>query len=144
PADSSGPVPASGPPHAHHCHSAADTVSAATARKPARKYFCPMCEGVESDGPGSWPKCGMALERNPTWKPPTTTVYTCPMHPEVEQDHPGNCPKCGMALEPKNIAAGTDDENAELRDMTRRFWIGAALTLPVFVVAMGHLFPGAP
>jgi hypothetical protein len=55
------------------------------------------------------------------------------MHPEVQQDHPGDCPKCGMALEPKTVTAGTDDgENAELRDMTRRFWIGAALTLPVF------------
>ena len=69
-------------------------------------------------------------------------IYTCPMHPEVQQDHPGNCPKCGMALEPKTVTAGTDDEeNAELRDMTMRFWIGAALTLPVFVLAMAHLIP---
>jgi len=69
-------------------------------------------------------------------------IYTCPMHPEVEQDHAGNCPKCGMVLEPKTVTAGTDDrENAELRDMTRRFWIGAALTLPVFVLAMSHLIP---
>ena len=103
-----------------------------------------MCAGVESDEPGICPKCGMALERNPTWKPTAKTIYTCPMHPEIEQDHPGNCPKCGMALEPKNITATTEDENAELRDMTRRFWIGAALTLPVFLIAMGHLFPGAP
>ncbi len=70
-------------------------------------------------------------------------IYTCPMHPEVEQDHPGACPKCGMALEPKTVTAGTDgEENAELRDMTRRFWIGAALALPVFVLAMAHLIPG--
>ena len=70
------------------------------------------------------------------------SVYTCPMHPEVQQDHPGNCPKCGMALERKTVTAGTDDEeNAELRDMTRRFWIGAALALPVFVLAMAHLIP---
>ena len=69
-------------------------------------------------------------------------IYTCPMHPEVEQDHPGNCPKCGMVMEPKTVTAGTDDnENAELREMTRRFWIGAALTLPVFVLAMSHLIP---
>ena len=69
-------------------------------------------------------------------------IYTCPMHPEVQQDHPGNCPKCGMALEPKTVTAGSDDEeNAELRDMTRRFWVGAALTLPVFVLAMSHLIP---
>ncbi|MBY0247508.1 MAG: copper-translocating P-type ATPase [Nitrospiraceae bacterium] len=64
------------------------------------------------------------------------------MHPEVQQDHPGSCPKCGMALEPKTVTAGTDDEeNAELRDMTMRFWIGAALTLPVFVLAMAHVIP---
>jgi Cu+-exporting ATPase len=75
-------------------------------------------------------------------KPPGKTIYTCPMHPEVQQDHPGDCPKCGMALEPKTANASPDDEeNTELRDMTRRFWIGAALTLPVFVLAMAHLIP---
>lgn len=125
--------------HHHHHHHDADVKPSASAR-----YFCPMCAGVESDKPGDCPKCGMALERNPTWRAATTTLYTCPMHPEIEQDHPGDCPKCGMALEPKNVTAGDDDENAELRDMTRRFWIGATLALPVFIVAMGHLFPGAP
>jgi Cu+-exporting ATPase len=75
-------------------------------------------------------------------KPKGKAIYTCPMHPEVQQDHPGDCPKCGMALEPKTVTAGTDDEeNTELRDMTRRFWIGAALALPVFVLAMAHLVP---
>jgi Cu+-exporting ATPase len=69
-------------------------------------------------------------------------IYTCPMHPEVQQDHPGNCPKCGMTLEPKTVTAGTDDEeNAELRDMTKRFRIGAVLALPVLVLAMAHLIP---
>ena len=69
-------------------------------------------------------------------------IYTCPMHPEVQQDHPGQCPKCGMTLEPKTVAAGTDeDQSADLRDMTARFWIGAALALPVFVLAMAHLIP---
>ena len=63
------------------------------------------------------------------------------MHPEIEQDHPGDCPICGMALEPKNVVAGGEEDNAELRDMTRRFWIGAALTLPVFLLAMAHLVP---
>ncbi len=106
---------------------------------PASKYFCPMCPGAESDKPGDCPKCGMALERNPA-RVAGKTIYTCPMHPEVQQDHPGDCPKCGMALEP--IAASADeDENAELRDMTRRFWIGAAFTLPVFFLAMSHLVP---
>ena len=75
-------------------------------------------------------------------KPSAAAKYTCPMHPEVQQDHPGDCPKCGMALEPQTVTAGTDDEeNAELHDMTKRFWIGAALTLPVFILAMAHLIP---
>jgi Cu+-exporting ATPase len=69
-------------------------------------------------------------------------IYTCPMHPEVQQNHPGECPKCGMTLERKTVTAGTDDdETAELRDMTRRFWCAAALALPVFVLAMVHLVP---
>jgi Cu+-exporting ATPase len=68
-------------------------------------------------------------------------VWTCPMHPEIRQDHPGPCPICGMALEPDTVSADTGP-NAELTDMTRRFWIGLALTLPVFFLEMGgHLFP---
>ena len=105
------------------------------------KYFCPMCPGVESDQPGDCPKCGMALDRNPAWRPQGKAIYTCPMHPEVQQDHPGDCPKCGMALEPMNVASGAEDEDAELRDMTRRLWISAILTLPVFLTAMAHLIP---
>ena len=61
-------------------------------------------------------------------------TYTCPMHPEIVRNGPGSCPICGMALA-RLVPAG-DEENAELIDMTRRFWVGAALTLPVFVVAM--------
>jgi len=69
-------------------------------------------------------------------------IYMCPMHQEVQHDHPGTCPKCSMTLELKTVTAGADEgENAELRDMTTRFWIGGALTLPVFVLAMGHLIP---
>ena len=118
----------------------------ATAKpSPASKYYCPMCPGVASDKPGDCPKCGMALERNPSWVAPKAekTIYTCPMHPEVQQDHPGECPKCGMALEPMNADAdaGDEEENTELDDMTRRFWIGAALILPVFLVAMAHMIP---
>ncbi len=111
-------------------------------RPRAKKYFCPMCEGVESDTPGSCPKCGMALERNPSVG--RSTIYTCPMHPQIEQDHRGNCPICGMVLEPKNAAAGGEEDNSELRDMTRRFWIGAGLGAPVFLLAMAHMFPAAP
>src|SRR5580698_1913444 len=98
-------------------------------------YYCPMCEGVESDRPGDCPKCGMALERNPAYTA-AKTIYTCPMHPQIEQDHPGACPICGMALEPKTVSAAPA-ENSELLDMTRRFWIGAALAAPVLLLAMG-------
>jgi Cu+-exporting ATPase len=102
------------------------------------KYFCPMCPGVESDEPGVCPKCGMALERNSAIKAKRKIIYTCPMHPEIERDHPGTCPICGMALEPKGVPA-EDDENHELKDMTRRFWIGLALAVPVLGLAMGEM-----
>ena len=120
--------------HDHHHHDANI--------QPAKdaKYYCPMCEGVVSDQPGDCPKCGMALERNPAFAGPARTIYTCPMHPQIEQDHPGACPICGMALEPKTVTAAPEDDT-ELRDMTRRLWIGAALTLPVFALAMAHLLP---
>ena len=75
----------------------------------------------------------MALE--PESPPvPGAVEYTCPMHPEVVRNEPGSCPICGMALEPRNAPV---EDSAELRDMTRRFWVSAALALPVFVIAMG-------
>lgn len=127
--------------HSHHHHEHA-TVKPST----AAKYVCPMCPGVESDKPGDCPKCGMALERNPAWVKPAAgkPIYTCPMHPEIQQDHPGDCPICGMALELKTVtdANGEEDHDTELRDMTRRLWIGGVLALPVFVLAMAHLVPG--
>ena len=67
--------------------------------------------------------------------------YTCPMHPEVLQIGPGSCPSCGMDLEPKEVSLEEGD-NLELRNMTRRFWISLALTVPVFIVAMGEMVPG--
>jgi Cu+-exporting ATPase len=77
--------------------------------------------------------------------PSATAKYFCPMCPGVESDKPGDCPVCGMALERNPAWRGeeTDDEddNAELRDMTRRFRISTALTLPVFLLAMAHLVP---
>ena len=131
----------------HSCcgHSDEDAQHGAMKPPSTAKYFCPMCAGVESDKPGECPKCGMGLERNHAWIPTEKTIYTCPMHPEVEQDRPGECPKCGMALEPKTVTSvDGEDENHELRDMTRRFGASAALTLPVFVLAMSHLLPNAP
>lgn len=67
--------------------------------------------------------------------------WTCPMHPEVRQDHPGSCPLCGMALEPVTLTVDSGP-SPELADMTRRFWIALALSLPVFALEMGsHLVP---
>ena len=81
--------------------------------RPTKEWFCPMCPGVESDSAGSCPKCGMALERNPTFRKETKTIYTCPMHPEVRQDEPGACPICGMALEPlERLGEGADAGHA--------------------------------
>ena len=68
-------------------------------------------------------------------------LYTCPMHPEVLQRGPGSCPKCGMALEPQRPGEG-EEEDPELKDMTRRFWIAAAVTVPLVALAMTHAIPG--
>ncbi|MEP6823076.1 MAG: HAD-IC family P-type ATPase, partial [Chthoniobacterales bacterium] len=126
-------------------HTPTEIADAAEARQPASKYFCPMCAGVESDQPGDCPKCGMALERNPTWSPAAQqTIYTCPMHPQIEQDTPGDCPICGMALELKTITSAEPEVGGELEEMTRRLWISAAFTLPVFLLGMAHLLPNAP
>ena len=77
--------------------------------------------------------------------PPTAAdaIYTCPMHPEIEHVGPGSCPICGMALEPKDVLAAPAD-NSEFIDMMRRFWVSAALSLPLLVIAMAHMLPGQP
>jgi Cu+-exporting ATPase len=105
------------------------------------EYTCPMHPEIIQDHPGSCPKCGMALEPKDGSALKTKTEYTCPMHPEIVQDHPGSCPKCGMALEPRTITL--EDENPELVDMSRRFWVSTVLALPVFILAMiADLAPG--
>ena len=68
-------------------------------------------------------------------------TYTCPMHPEIEQDHPGECPKCGMVLEAKTPGTVEEDET-EIRSLSRKFWIAVVLTIPVLFVAMAHAVPG--
>ncbi len=68
-------------------------------------------------------------------------IYTCPMHPEVRQIGQGSCPKCGMALEP---LIADDSENEELKDMSKRFWLAALFTIPLFIISMGDLLPGQP
>src|SRR5258708_36828953 len=98
-------------------------------------YTCPMHPEVHQQGPDSCPKCGMPLEPVVPTLPAARTEYTCPMHPEIIRDQPGNCPICGMALEPKTVQ-GVEEENHELKDMRRRFWISTALSVPVLVSAM--------
>jgi Cu+-exporting ATPase len=82
---------------------------------------------------------GEAREPEPV---PEGAIYTCPMHPEIRQAGPGSCPICGMALEPELVTAETGP-NPELVDMTRRFWIGVALTTPVVILEMGGHLAGA-
>jgi P-type Cu+ transporter len=109
-------------------------------RSPA--YVCPMCPDVRESEAVSCPSCGMALERE-TPIPNSRTEYTCPMHPQIVRTEPGSCPICGMALEPRTVAAAEED-NPELRNMTRRFWASVALTLPLLAIAMGDMLPGMP
>ncbi len=109
----------------------------------AQTYTCPMHPEVRQDKPGSCPKCGMALEPNTVPLPQQKIEYTCPMHPEIIRDVPGNCPICGMALEPRTVTL-TEEENHELKDMRQRFWVSVVLTIPVFVLGMSDLIPGAP
>ncbi|HKO60623.1 MAG TPA: heavy metal-binding domain-containing protein, partial [Pyrinomonadaceae bacterium] len=110
---------------------------------PAQAYTCPMHPEVRQDKPGSCPKCGMALEPVNVTAPQEKIEYTCPMHPQIVRDAPGNCPICGMALEPRTVTLA-DEENHELKDMQRRFWVSVVLTFPLFVIGMSDLVPGAP
>ena len=100
----------------------------------ATAYVCPMCPKVRERMPGACPSCGMALEPEVPIAS-TRTEYTCPMHPEIVRSEPGSCPICGMALEPRTVTV-KEEENPELRDMTRRFWVGLVLTTPLLVTAM--------
>jgi Cu+-exporting ATPase len=101
-----------------------------------RFYFCSAgCQAKFEAEPAKY------LDGRPAPEPmPKGTKYTCPMHPEIVQEGPGDCPLCGMALEPMGVPSGAEGPNPELVDFTRRFWVGAALTLPVFILAMApHL-----
>jgi len=109
---------------------------------PAPNYVCPMCPEVHAGKPGPCPKCGMAVEAEMP-AAATRVEYTCPMHPAIVRPEPGACPICGMALEPRTVTA-KEEENPELRDMTRRFWISVLLTAPLLGIAMADMLPGMP
>jgi P-type Cu+ transporter len=100
-------------------------------------YVCPMDPEVRESKPGPCPSCGMALE-------PEAVEYTCPMHPEIVRDRPGSCPICGMALEPRIAAGAHAEDDSELRSMTRRFWIGVMLSIPLLAIAMGKMIHTGP
>ncbi|MGH9716542.1 MAG: heavy metal translocating P-type ATPase [Candidatus Acidiferrales bacterium] len=107
----------------------------ATVAPKSTTYVCPMDSDVRANEPGPCPKCGMALEPEVPQAPATRVEYTCPMHPEVVRSEPGSCPICGMALEPRTVTV-EEEENPELKLMSRRFWICVALTIPVLVLGM--------
>jgi len=103
-------------------------------------YFC--CQGCKAKfeaNPGKYDGSALRVSAPET---STASQYTCPMHPEVLSPKPGACPKCGMALEP--VAATESTANPELVSMTRRFWVSAALTLPLLAVMVSDILPGRP
>src|SRR5687767_11431151 len=105
-----------------------------------RYYFCSQqCLERFRDEPARY----ISGTPAPEVPAPAGAKYTCPMHPEIVRDGPGSCPICGMALEPRTVSLD-NIENPELTDMSRRFWVSVALTIPVLALAMGSmLFPHA-
>jgi Cu+-exporting ATPase len=126
--------------HAHRAHTHAAPSADASA---AAAYVCPMDPEVRESKPGACPKCGMALEPEAPPAPSIKTEYVCPMHPEIVRPEPGSCPICGMALEPRTVTLA-EEANPELVDMTRRFWVSLALSVPLFLIAMSDMIPGQP
>ncbi len=106
-----------------------------TTHQGSRFYFCSeRCHEKFEAEPAAY------LEgRTPPEPMPAGTQFTCPMHPEIIQDGPGDCPICGMALEPMGVPTGEVGPNPELVDFSRRFWVGAVLTIPILLLTMGPL-----
>jgi P-type Cu+ transporter len=121
------------------CGMSVDPVSAPEGREHAGEtyHFCSKrCAERFEAAPANY----LGDRPEPAHTEADARIYTCPMHPEIEQVGPGDCPICGMALEPKVISAEDSGPSEELRDMTRRFWLSAALALPLLVWVMGdHL-----
>jgi len=125
--------------HGHEHHSHRRGGGAGTSAEAARDstHTCPMHPEVRNDGPGACPRCGMALEPLKIAPSGASVEWTCPMHPQIVRDKPGLCPICGMALEPRTVSG--EEENPELRDMSRRFWLATALTAPIVLMALGDM-----
>jgi len=126
----------------HHPLPQSEAQTHASPRAPTESvaYVCPMCPEVREHKPGACPCCGMGLEAE-VRVAPAPTEYTCPMHPEIVRPGPGACPICGMALEPRTVtASATIEDNPELRNMTRRFWISLVFTAPLLAIAMAAMF----
>ncbi len=105
------------------------------------EYTCPMDPDVRQKGPGTCPRCGMALEAVTVQPPLKRVEYTCPMHQQIIRSEPGACPICGMALEPREVTG--DEVNPELIDMKRRLWISITLTAPLVILMLLDLIPRA-
>jgi P-type Cu+ transporter len=108
-------------------------------------FCCAGCAEKFKSDPGKYlnparPDSNLITLATPSARP-QPVEYTCPMHPEIIRPKPGSCPICGMALEPRTISA-IEEENPELRDMTRRFWISLVLTAPLLIIAMADMLPG--
>jgi Cu+-exporting ATPase len=127
--------------HGHSQGHAAPAPKTDRAEQPI--YVCPMDPDVRESKPSACPKCGMALEPAEPATPLVKTEYVCPMHPEIVRPEPGVCPICGMALEPRTVTL-EEEVNPELIDMTRRFWIGVVLSVPIAFLAMSEMIPGQP
>jgi P-type Cu+ transporter len=102
-------------------------------RADPQRYLTPTVQSLT--------RIGIQRDNKPTES--AACEYTCPMHPQIVRDRPGSCPICGMALEARAISA-IEEENPELTDMTRRFWISLVLTLPLFLIGMNDILPGRP
>ena len=139
--------PADADTHAANATTAIDPVCGMTvdlaAKKPSHKHdgidyhFC--CQGCCNKFAADPVHYLSGAHKEANKDLPSGSLYTCPMHPEIVQEGPGDCPICGMALEPQGVPTGDEGPNPELVDFTRRFWIGAVLTVPLLFLAMGPL-----
>src|SRR5689334_16704090 len=124
------------------CGMTVDPASASSHAHGGQTYYfcCDGCRAAFAANPQKYIDVASAPEKAPASRVAAAVVWTCPMHPEIRRDGPGTCPICGMALEP--LAAGEgEEESGELRDMRRRFWLSALLTLPLLLVGMADLLP---